>query len=32
MRFNALQNSGELYERLGDYKNARKHYTYVRNA
>ena len=27
MRFNALKNAGELYERVGDYKQAKIHYT-----
>jgi hypothetical protein len=29
MRFNALKNSGELYERVKEYRAAKEHYTQV---
>ncbi len=31
MRFNALKNSAELYERMGDFRKAKEHYTQVRH-
>jgi len=27
MRFNALKNSAEIYEKLNDYQKAKSHYT-----
>lgn len=30
MRFNALKNSGELYERTGNFIMAKNHYTLVK--